>query len=185
MFTLITGGVRNGKSDLGEKICLEKNKNSKLYIATMQFNEKDEEARKRIEQHRQMRKGRGFVTAEKYTALHELDCSVYDTVLIECMGNLIANEMFSEHGGNDVLYAIDKIQKSVSNLVVITNDVFSDGYLYDESTQKYIEKLAQVNCVLAETADCVIEMVCGIPFFQKRGITTLKWEQTSGVCASV
>ena len=167
MFTLIIGGVKNGKSDFGEQICVKQSKTSKLYIATMPFDEKNEETLKRVMCHRQMRKDRGFVTVEKYTALHELDCANYDTVLLECMGNLLANEMFMDNGGNDILYGIENILHSVSNLVIITNNVFADAYSYDEFTKDYIAKLAELNINLGKTADCVIEMVCGIPFFHK------------------
>lgn len=46
---------------------------------------------------------------------------------------------------------------------MVTNDVFSDGGCYDESTQAYLRALAAINCSAAALADCVVEVVYSIP----------------------
>lgn len=45
-----------------------------------------------------MRAGKGFETVERYTALDELVLPKGSVVLLECMTNLVANEMFREDG---------------------------------------------------------------------------------------
>lgn len=45
-----------------------------------------------------MRKDKGFDTLECYTGLKHADVSGYHTVLLECMSNLTANEMYQEKG---------------------------------------------------------------------------------------
>ena len=50
----------------------------------------------RILRHRQMRAGKGFETVERYTDLKGLKLDPDSVVLLECMSNLTANEMFQE-----------------------------------------------------------------------------------------
>ena len=45
---------------------------------------------------------------------------------------------------------------------MITNEVFSDGILYEPETMRYIRLLGQVNQELAQSADRVTEVVYGI-----------------------
>ena len=45
-----------------------------------------------------MRAGKGFETIERYTELDELLIPKDCVVLLECMSNLVANEMFREDG---------------------------------------------------------------------------------------
>ncbi|MFR8529672.1 MAG: bifunctional adenosylcobinamide kinase/adenosylcobinamide-phosphate guanylyltransferase [Anaeromassilibacillus sp.] len=52
-------------------------------------------------------------------------------------------------------------------IVVVSNEIFSDGTPYDPSTQAYIARLAHLNAALAQRADTVVEVVCGIPIVQK------------------
>ncbi len=97
MFTLVLGGSKSGKSGFAEGL-MEKISGRKFYVATMMpFGS---EAEKAIQRHRKMREGKGFETIEKYTSVGEI-ASKYDVsdsaVLLECMGNLCANEMFSKH----------------------------------------------------------------------------------------
>ena len=61
MFTLVTGGSGSGKSEYAESLVDSWN-DPKIYIATMMpF---DEETRKKIQRHREMRRDKGFITLE-------------------------------------------------------------------------------------------------------------------------
>ena len=53
--------------------------------------------------------------------------------------------------------------KQCRHLVIVTNEVFSDGNVYDSETMEYIRCLGMINAALAGMADQVIEVVCGIP----------------------
>ena len=46
---------------------------------------------------------------------------------------------------------------------MVTNDVFSDGVDYAESTQEYLRKLSDINRQAAGLADTVVEVVYSIP----------------------
>lgn len=173
MFGLITGGSGSGKSEYAENLAARLSKEKKLplyYIATMRpFGE---EGRKRVERHRCLRAGKGFVTIERYVNLKELSLSKEGVVLLECLSNLTANEMFKDNGAGDrtpeeVLLGVRKIRSCCRHLVVVTNDIFSDGITYDEMTEQYQRYLGAINQALAREADEVTEVVCGIPLMVK------------------
>ena len=165
MIFLITGGSKNGKSHIAEDI-LCKYDIEKYYIATMQpFGEEAEIA---IERHRKMRSGKGFKTIEKYTDIDEIDLPQNCGVLLECVGNLVANEMFSAHSENVVEKILNNIKKlDMEVLVIVTNQVSYDGVEYPKETMEYIKNLCEINNRLSEIADTVIEAVYGIPVILK------------------
>lgn len=104
MITLITGGSGSGKSAYAEKyICHasnEKGCREKYYIATMQVF--DDEGQRKIDRHRRLRAGKGFITIEHprdikkaVEKLQSENClKTGRSALLECMSNLVANEMF-------------------------------------------------------------------------------------------
>jgi len=53
-------------------------------------------------------------------------------------------------------------------LIIVTNEVFSDGIQYDPETMDYITLLGTVNQALMEMAEEVIEVVYSIPVYLKR-----------------
>jgi len=164
MMILVTGGSKCGKSRYAESL-FAKRTEPKYYIATMQPYGK--EAHEAIDRHRKMRKEKGFMTVEQYT---DIDCAEMQSggvVLLECMGNLLANEMFR---GETVIDCTDKIISDVmwlhqktKMLVIVTNQVGSDGICYENGTASYIAALGKINQAVAFQADCVIECVYGIP----------------------
>ena len=190
MFTLVIGGNASGKSEYAEQHVLslstpEKTSpqsGNRIYIATMQpFGE---DARARIARHHAMRRDRGFVTIERYTDLSGLKVPEGSNVLLEDMGNLVANEMFSKKNVADemlpdkihfgetqapsgtvtaVLTGVDHLLLQCAHLTIVTNEVFSDGKTYEKETLRYLRELAAVNRSLAARADHVVEVVCGIP----------------------
>ena len=66
-----------------------------------------------------------------------------------------------------VVGGIDKLSAQCENLIIVTNDVGSDSREYTSETRKYIEVLGKINAALAQKADCVYELVCGIPIVLK------------------
>ena len=47
--------------------------------------------------------------------------------------------------------------------MVVSNDIFQDSIIYDESVEEYIRGLGMINRSLAGRAETVTELVCGIP----------------------
>lgn len=164
MMTLVLGGSKCGKSRIAEDV-LSRFNGKKFYVAAMQ--PYGSEAHAAIERHRKMRSGKGFETIEKYTDIGELDLPCDCAVLLECMGNLCANEMFRDGGCfdpiNKIVSEIERLNDSVSKLVIVSNEVGSDGVTYDEGTMKYIAAMGEINCRISGISDNVIECIYGIP----------------------
>lgn len=157
MLTLITGGSGSGKSEFAEGIAM-KYGGDMVYIATMK--PYDDESIKRIDRHRKMRDGKGFRTVECYGSPEEITA---DTILLECMSNLTANVMFSgeyDNVFNEITAGISRL--NCKNLVIVTNEISSDGIEYDKDTEKYIEVLGKLNSYLSKKADEAYEVVYGI-----------------------
>ena len=170
MFLVITGGSGSGKSAYAEQCVLDFGPAERIYIATMYpF---DEECDRRIRRHREMRKQKQFSTLECYTGLKTADIPEDSVVLLECMSNLTANEMYQEGGAGgqtveEILAGICYLLKRVRHLVVVTNEIFSDGIDYDSETMRYQSYLGQINSEMGRMADQVTEVVYGIPITVK------------------
>ena len=169
MMILLTGGSSCGKSSYAEDICVSI-PGPRYYIASMR--PWGETGLEKVRRHRRLRAGKGFETIERYTDLAGLDLPERGTVLMECIATLTANEMYDEAGNmNDpcerIIEGIGRLAEQCETLVVITNDVGSEMNDYSESTNAYIRAIGRINAVLAEKADSVCEMVCGIPLLLK------------------
>ena len=217
MLHIVYGGSASGKSSYAESFALSLQGDGRLlYIATMypykwNTTEIDPETMQRIERHRAMRADKGFDTVECYRHVEHIMAKRQDVLLLECMSNLLANEMYLEPDSDDggrpetmsevekagvdgnvgsdvektgiggnassdmvetmspvskkIVQALVDLSTRVKDVVIVTNDVFSDGgnLTYDESTREYVKNLAEINCALAREAATVTEIVCGIP----------------------
>ena len=168
MTTLITGGSKCGKSSYAEKL-LDGFAGRKIYIATMEpFGSDAQEA---IKRHRLMRRGNGFETVERFTDIGGADIPKNCAVLLECVGNLCANEMFSGpdigHPAERIVQGVRRLSENASELVIVTNQVGADGFSYGDGTAAYIEEMGRINAGLAVFADRVVECVYGIPVYLK------------------
>ena len=102
MFVTVTGGSGSGKSAFAEEQILKFPEKNRLYIATMVCF--DEESRQRVKRHRKMRKEKHFDTLECPTDLVHVRIPKDTAVLLECMSNLAANEVFSPEGAKEHAY---------------------------------------------------------------------------------
>lgn len=206
MLYIVTGGSGSGKSEFAEKLTLslksedginagidvgtDSGLGGKLwYVATMKPLAHDEEMDKKILRHQNMRAGKGFDTIECYENIGSLWLRDVDTALIECMSNLLANEMYGAKGclagmdfssGNasesgrklikkHIVEPIINMSNQMRNLVVVTNEIFNDGrsFEYDAETRLYMELLGYINQELVAASNGFVEVFCGIPLWQK------------------
>ena len=172
MRLLVIGGAACGKSEYAEERAISL-PGPHYYLATMM--PYDEEDWQRIEKHRAMRAEKGFITIERYTDLQGLRLDGRGTVLLECLGNLTANELFSPVGAGDdaldaIVQGIINLESQCDNLVVVSNDIFTGGCDYAGDTGKYIEIASGANLALAGRFDSVYEIVCGIPLAVKEAV---------------
>lgn len=163
MRVLVVGGSASGKSSFAEALALSLSE-KRYYLATMAVF--GEEAKSRIERHRLMRRGKGFETIECERGLGSLTLPSRGLVLLEDMGNLCANELFSGSGEHNVvdiiLNDIRKLSSRCEHLIVVSNEVFSGGTDYAGDTLLYMHELARINNSLANEFDMVYHIQCGI-----------------------
>ena len=169
MMILLTGGSGCGKSTFAESLAVRLPA-PRYYIAAMQ--PYDAECLRKIARHREMRKGKGFETIERQRDMEGLVLPDRGTVLLECLCNLTANEMFLPDGSmqnvcEKILYGLDRLRAQCENLIIVTNDVGSETEDYSPETRAYITALGNINRAVAEKADAVCELVCGIPILLK------------------
>lgn len=176
MIYLITGGSGSGKSEYAENLVMRIPCSRRYYLATMAVYGK--EGRAKVKRHHMLRRGKGFLTLEcerdvaRAFTVPEPDSAV----LLECVSNLAANEMFRPDREKPLIVPelagkitgdIKDLSSFVGHLVIVTNEVASDGGIYDEETMAYIRLMGLLGRNLADLADQVAEVVYTIPVIWK------------------
>lgn len=176
MISLVTGGSGSGKSAFAEDLTVCLDGTRRIYIATMYpF---DKESQDRVKRHQQIRKGKNYETIECYTNLCGVSIPPDSIVLLECMSNLVANEMYQEQGAGErtveaIMSGLDYLCDIAAHVCIVSNEVFSDGQVYEEETNRYLSYLGKINREVAKKADLVVEVVYKIPIYHKRNLTAL------------
>ena len=165
MTILIVGYPESGKSELAEDMVMEMaSPGERVYLATMiPFGD---EGASRIERHRKMREGKGFETIEApfdiVSAFEEKGGCADRTVLLECLSNLAANELFEREESPDaaadkIISDIARLKELVRDLVIVSNhyEIKED---FDEETVMYARTLDAVNGRIGAIADKVIRI---------------------------
>ncbi len=181
MIVFITGGAKNGKSSLAQDLAVSLSKGgTHYYIATMIPS--DDEDLERIRLHREDRAGMGFETVECgrniLSCLSHVDPS--GSFLLDSATALLLNELFPDPTSCrmdiDAAYRCgdDLVQfaKSVGNIVIVSDYIYSDAERYDEVTETYRKCLAAIDRKLAAVSDTVLEVSAGNIFAHKGGLPT-------------
>ncbi len=191
MIILVIGGAGSGKSEYAEMLAQKKRKEDgrMIYCATMHCSQHDREGLERIARHRRLRAGKGFLTIEQETGIGEMEILPDDTVLLEDLTNLLANETYLKEGAlsdpevsreksadtgqklslredlleSAILDPLFRISDAGASVIVVANDVFRDGRHYDAETELFLSRLAYLHRRIAGKAEQVTEVVYGIP----------------------
>ncbi len=179
MVTIVIGGSSSGKSEYAESL-LDHFQGHKYYLATLSA--QDDESLERIRKHRERRAGRAFETMECPVDLELacIDVPEGSAVLLECIGNLAANEFFRYYSPQDwdayeeagcakqrILGGVKVLSERAEELVIVSNEVNRAGCDYKGDTLLYQKLIGELNQALCHAADRVVEMVCGIPVDRK------------------
>ncbi|MCM1091721.1 MAG: bifunctional adenosylcobinamide kinase/adenosylcobinamide-phosphate guanylyltransferase [Butyrivibrio sp.] len=178
--TLVIGKSGSGKSEYAEQLLLEMAEHKeRYYIATMRIMDKDGE--ERVRRHRRKRQGKGFITIEQPRDVGLIAARLPEdsAVLLECITNLTANELFdSKQSAPDTLdegiasaqRVVDKVLGDVSlmqgkfkTLVVVSGSYSDADDEYDEETKAYIRTLSLINDGIVRLAERVVEVTEGVP----------------------
>jgi adenosylcobinamide kinase/adenosylcobinamide-phosphate guanylyltransferase len=178
---LITGGSGSGKSAYAERTLLSRmppeGGGRAVYLATMENT--GPEAAARVARHRAMRArhgeaaGRTFVTLEQPVDLGGAAVLPGDFVLVEDLGNLLANELWSPAGAGRagaearILSGVKALMERAALLAVVSVDIFAGGDGYAPEILDYIRTLGRLHRTLAALAEESAEVVCGIPLAGK------------------
>ena len=179
MRLLFIGGCKSGKSSTAQRIAKLLGKNAPLYYwATMEPH--DDEDLARIRRHIADRDGMGFETVEQGRDIAKVltKADPNGSFLLDSVTALLLNELFPDPTSCEMDEdAADRCQKGlgslcdrVSNLVLVSDYIYSDAARYDEVTENYRRGLAKLDRYLASRADTVIEVSAGNLIFHKGGI---------------
>ena len=203
MKVLVTGAASSGKSAWAEARALSLAP-PRLYVATMA--PAGREAAERIRRHRALRAGKGFSTVELFPEPGAGERDVGPTLdaaragggtaLVEDLGNLVANRLFSTDGTEvpareALLRAWEDLAcvcARYDNVVFVGNEVGADGLVPDVplfrdsdgrpwgpradpglATARYVRVLGTLACWVATGCDEVVEVVSSAPNYLKGG----------------
>lgn len=169
MIVFITGGAKNGKSSLAQRLAVELSQGGpRYYVATMI--PVDEEDRERIRRHIADRDGMGFETVECgrdiLSCLPQVDKN--GSFLLDSATALLMNELFvppdyslNPAAGEKCARELAAFSQAVANIVLVSDYIYSDAYRYDEVTETYRKSLALIDRRLAQISDVVLELSAG------------------------
>ena len=170
MLTLVVGGAASGKSAYAEALLLRSVAARRIYLAAMEPFGAEAEAR--IKRHRAMRSEKGFETLECYVNIECAPVPSGASVLLEDLGNLCANELFSPQGAgkgaaDSILRGMNALYRRCRDLIIVSNEVFTGGTDYGPETVRYLSVLSYVNRKIAARADAVCEICGGATMYYK------------------
>lgn len=152
MMLLVIGSNGSGKSEYAENWLCSRCAEEKYYIATML--PYGEEGAARVEKHRKMRAGKGFITLEAAFDFAKLSLKKNAMILLEDASNLLANILFEQKGSlEDAKRDIDIVRKKAAILVVVSIGNLREEAEYDAETLNYLRNLHALNEWLTKIAD--------------------------------
>lgn len=166
---LITGGQRSGKSRYAEELALSLSDHP-VYVATAHI--WDEEFRQRVLRH-QERRGPQWTNIEEERKLsrHNLTGQV---AVIDCITLWCTNFFFDRNKPDNEQPTVDEALKLLkeefnrftnqdATLIFVTNEIGAGGVSTDVIQRRFTDLQGWMNQYVAQKADEVILMVCGIP----------------------
>jgi len=165
--TLVTGGVRSGKSSFALSYASEK-RGTKTFIATaIPF---DDEMKARVDTHKKER-GESFITVEEPYDLSQAVLSVKEDItiaVIDCLTVWLGNLFYKyDSDMGKIKAAIDNFVNALQNchveIIMVTNEVGWGIVPENKMAREFRDCNGFLNQRIAKIADHVILCVSGIP----------------------
>lgn len=175
---LIVGGSRSGKSRYALELS-EAAGDRRLFVATCP--NVDDEMDERVRKHQLERVNRDWHTVEEQIDLSgtiEQYGADFDVILIDCLTLWINNLMFREDGlahlfdekqiENNCRSWLEKANDFAGTLVCVSNEI-GMGIVPDNAlARKYRDLVGTCNQTVAEVANQVVMVSCGLPLNLKK-----------------
>ncbi|MDH5356087.1 MAG: bifunctional adenosylcobinamide kinase/adenosylcobinamide-phosphate guanylyltransferase [Gammaproteobacteria bacterium] len=165
MKTLILGGVRSGKSRLGEQLASDSGL-PVIYIATATAD--DTEMQMRIESHRESRPDHWTVIEEPIylaKALKNAD-SKSQCILVDCLTLWLTNLLTTEDENlleSEIAALLETLSSLSGQLIMVSNETNMGIVPMGELSRRYCDEAGRLHQLLAQTCDRVIFTVAGLP----------------------
>lgn len=166
MITLITGGVKSGKTTFALK--MGSMYQNKLYIATAEAF--DEEMQNKIQRHRDERDISWSTIEEPIEICNAIKRgSEFEYAVLDCITVWVNNLFYYQKDVEEYLECfLDFLGKVEFNLTIVTNEIGLGLIPTDKLSRDYTNTLGFVNQKIASAADRVIFMVSGLPIYIKK-----------------
>jgi adenosylcobinamide kinase / adenosylcobinamide-phosphate guanylyltransferase len=173
---LVTGGCRSGKSAYAQQLA-ESLPSPRLFVATCPVT--DDEMRRRIEQHRQARRDRGWETVEEQVDLAGVfrRHAEQSVLLVDCVTLWVNNLMYDAERESRPLSEADVAERCEEMLAAadgcrgtvsfVTNEVGLGVVPENAQARLYRDLIGRANQTIAARADAVTLVCCGIPLHLK------------------
>lgn len=156
MRTLITGGIKSGKSSHALVLAGEFGE-PRRFLATAEA--LDDEMRLRIARHVAERAGR-FETVEEPLLIHE---RLAENMILDCLTLWVNNVMYYGREADFDAWLDAVVARLPKNIIIVTNEVGMGFVPADALSRQYGILLGRANARLASACDRVILMVAGQP----------------------
>lgn len=176
VITLVTGGVRSGKSAWAEKIARSR-PGPRAYIATCPVI--DAETAGRAARHRELRASDKWVTFEEETDLPAAirRAAGHDTVLVECLTLWVNNLMWQaeQRSGqlleSDIVRSCEEVLEACAehpgHIIMVINEVGLGIMPDNAAARKFCDLSGRCAQTIAAAAENVIFTACGLPLALK------------------
>ena len=172
MITLVTGGIKSGKSSHALEIL--KSFQNCAFIATTDPD--DESMKEKILAHRKERENLSITVFEEKVNISPLVKKLsftHDAVILDCLTMWMSNVMFTYSEKSERDFLIGDLLTSLSSLpnhcIIITNETGLGIVPENKLARAFGQELGVLNQSIARISDSVIFMVSGIPWFIKNG----------------